>query len=108
MRELKEQDIQRGIIEYLLLKKYVIFKHHSTGTTVRNGETVYLRYGDRGISDLIGCSPTGQFIAIEVKKPGGRPTPEQLEFISRVNANGGKGFVAFSLDDVIEALANPS
>src|SRR5438045_1951886 len=47
-----------------------------------------LAFGEKGISDIIACSPVGQFTAIEVKKPGGRPSPDQLAFIESVVKNG--------------------
>lgn len=99
-----EQDIQRAILDYLRIKKYVVFKHHSTGFTVRNGKAVTFRYSEKGISDIIACSVQGRFVAIEVKKPGGKASEDQLDFLKRVRANGGIGILAYSLDDVVEAL----
>jgi len=96
-----EQDIQKVIIDYLRLKKFVCFKHHSTGSTIRDNKAVFFKHGDRGIADIIACSPRGLFIAIEVKKKTGKASPEQLEFLERVNESGGIGILAFSLDDVI-------
>lgn len=104
MRKVREQDIQTTIIEYLRLRKFLVFKHHSTASTIRGGEPVFFRNGDRGISDIIGCTPHGRFLAIEVKKPGGRVSDDQRGFLEQVRASGGIGFVAFSLDDVIETL----
>lgn len=105
MKHEREQDIQKAISDYLTISGFVVFKHHSTGTTVRNGKTIYLKYGEKGISDLIACSPQGQFWAIEVKKKGGAVSDEQKEFIRRVTHCGGKGFVAYSIDDVIAMVA---
>lgn len=105
MQTEREQDIQKAIIDLLTLKHYVVFKHHSTGFTVREGKVAAFRYGGKGISDIIACSTTGQFVAIEVKKKGGKPpSSEQLDFIARVQANGGIGFVAYSLDDVLAKI----
>jgi len=97
----KESDIQKAIIDYLRLKKYVVFKHHSTGFTVRDGKTAAFRYGDKGIADVIACSPNGRFIAIEVKKKTGKASPEQLEFLERVRANGGIAILARNGSDYI-------
>jgi hypothetical protein len=57
----------------------------------------------KGISDILGIYQ-GRFLAIEVKRPGGRVSREQREFLNRVNAEGGLGFVAYSVDDVVERL----
>src|SRR3990167_10530073 len=104
MKNISEQQIQKTIIDYLRFKKYVVFKHHSTGSTIREGKPVYFAHGEKGISDIIACSPKGTFVAIEVKKPGGRPSPEQLDFLARVKANNGIGILAYSLDEVMEVI----
>lgn len=48
-------------------------------------------YGESTL-DYIGCF-NGQFFAIETKKPGGKPTPRQLQTIAAIERNGGKCFV---------------
>ncbi len=58
----------------------------------------------KGISDILACSPIGQFWAIEVKKPGGKPSSDQIAFLSRVRANKGIAILAYSIDDVIDKL----
>ena len=97
----REQDIQRSILDYLRIKKFVVFKHNSTQFGVRDGKGFAFSSADKGVSDIIACSKSGRFVAIEVKKPGGKATPEQVEFISRVKLNGGIGIFAYSLDDVM-------
>ena len=57
----------------------------------------------KGVPDLI-CCQNGRMIGIEVKTKMGRVSPEQIEFIKRINDAGGLAFVARSLDDVIEKL----
>jgi hypothetical protein len=57
----------------------------------------------RGVSDIIGCW-NGRFLAIEVKTPGGRVSPDQEKFLEAVRRHGGIAFVARSIDDVIEGL----
>jgi hypothetical protein len=43
---------------------------------------------------------TGRFLAIEVKRPGGKATQEQQQFIDTINAAGGLAFVAHSIEEV--------
>src|SRR3990167_7357363 len=104
MNNPSEQEIQKSILEYLRIKKIVCFKHHSTGSTIRDGKAVFFAHSEKGISDIIGCTKEGRFIAIEVKKPGGRPSPEQLEFIEMVNKQGGIAFIAYSIQDVLDVF----
>ena len=56
-----------------------------------------------GVSDIIGCFK-GRYLAIEVKRPGQKPTERQQSFLDRVNDEGGLSFVASSVEDVIKNL----
>ncbi len=57
----------------------------------------------KGVSDILGCFE-GKLLAIEVKVPGRYLTSDQVIFIDNVNTAGGIGFVAYSVEDVIEKL----
>lgn len=102
-KKLREQDLQTVIKEYLQIKKYLVVKYPSIGTWVQARQQ-YIPIGKRGVSDLLVCSPTGQFIAIEVKIKPNKPSDEQLEFIKEVKKRKGIGLVVYSLDDVIHGL----
>ena len=67
------------------------------------GKAWFARMGTKGMSDIVGLA-FGRFIAIEVKNPAGRVSPEQSAFLQDVARHGGIAFVARSLDDVIEKL----
>lgn len=56
-----------------------------------------------GFSDLIAFKD-GQTIFIEVKKPGGRPSKNQLNFKKQMEKNGFKSIIAYSFEDVIGEL----
>ena len=102
MRNVTEQAVQKAIIDYLKLKKFLVFKHRNVGIFKQATNTyIPLPVGEKGISDVIGCSPQGTFVAVEVKKPGGKASPDQLRFLEEVRQRGGIGILAFSLDDVI-------
>lgn len=108
MDKLYEQDIQKLILDYLTYKQYVVFKHHSTGSTVREGKAVFFKHGERGIADIVGVAPNGRFVAIEVKRPKEHATPDQIVFLTRVRTNKGIAFVAHSLEEVEFALGQYS
>lgn len=56
-------------------------------------------YGNRnGTPDIIACIE-GSFVAIEVKRPGGKATPLQLSAIDKIKQAGGKAGVAVTVDD---------
>jgi hypothetical protein len=54
-----------------------------------------------GSADIIGISPTGKFLAVEIKTSKGRATKEQLRFIEAVNNAGGIAGIARSVDDAL-------
>lgn len=58
-------------------------------------------YSVHGIPDLMAVRD-GVLYGIEVKRPGGKPTPHQLRFIAAIRAAGGKAAVCDSLDAVLE------
>ena len=57
----------------------------------------------KGISDILGIWE-GRFLAIEIKTKTGRVSDHQKEFLRCINQFGGLGFVARSVDDVIDKL----
>ena len=89
--EPSEKEITASIRQVLRLCKIWHFKHWGGPM------------GEKGVSDIIGCHQ-GKMIAIEVKKPSGKATPAQLDFLANVVKAGGIGFVAKSVEDVIEKL----
>lgn len=104
-KDIKERDIQKQILDYLHLRGILAFKHRNVGIYKQStGKYIPLPFGEKGISDILGCTKEGKFLAIEVKKEGGRPSEEQKIFLSRVSQSGGLGILAYSLDDVTKHL----
>ena len=71
-----------------------------TGRTVKFGLAV-------GSSDLIGwtlCNDAAVFTAVEVKMRGKKPTREQAAFIAAVKQAGGIACVAYSINDLKNAI----
>lgn len=77
----------------------------SDGRKLPNGRWIPSKQG-RGISDRIGITDTGRFIAVEIKAQGKRntATDEQIDFLTRIIKNNGIGLVADSVDCVKAAL----
>jgi VRR-NUC domain len=80
---------------------------NNTGTLLdRNGRPVAFGL-HKGSSDLIGMTPTGQFLAIEVKTPTGRVSPDQTNFIRAVIAQGGRAGIARSAVEAVAIAIGP-
>lgn|SRR5487761_1771350 len=101
-----ESRIRNLICSWLLAKRAFIFVHDSVGVydpvrkCFRSNRNPYRI---KGVADLLGIWK-GRPLAIEVKVPGKYPTPDQKAFLLAWEDHGGIGFVARSLDDVIEKL----
>jgi hypothetical protein len=97
-----EKDVQVSITQYLTLIGIYHWKQNNTGIKKDNGS--WIPSNLPGVSDILGILKDGRFLAIEVKRPGGKATPAQLEFIENININGGVAFVADNVDVVIDRM----
>ena len=57
-----------------------------------------------GSADLIGMTPAGRFLAVEVKTKSGRASAEQVKFIAHVNSRGGVAGIARNTEDALELI----
>ena len=102
-----ESDIQKAILKVLSMHTKVAWSaRFNTGAmkTGTVGNERYVRFGFPGCPDILGQLKDGRVLAIEVKKPGGRVSPGQLSFITKVCANHGVGAVVYSVTDVENLL----
>lgn len=76
-----------------LLRRFQIFHWKNWGGML----------GTKGVPDILGIYQ-GRFLGIEVKSETGILRPEQKQFLENIQKNGGIGFVARNLDDVIHNL----
>ena len=104
MKEQKEREIKKDIADYLRLRKFLVINHRNVGIKKENGSYIPLPSGEKGVSDLLCCSPGGTFWAIEVKREAGKLTADQVEFLERVRKNKGVGMVAYDLGEVMQEV----
>jgi hypothetical protein len=99
-----ESAIQREIRLALGRRTDVVLWRNNAGIA-RHGESRVVYGLCVGSADLIGLyCPTGQFLAIEIKKPGGKQTEEQRLFGALVRRSGGLYAVVHSVDEAIVFL----
>lgn len=58
-----------------------------------------------GVSDIIGFTKSGRFLAVEVKKPGGVISSDQISFLESVNKSGGIGICVDGIDSLLSELS---
>jgi penicillin-binding protein-related factor A (putative recombinase) len=112
--DLSEKEIQNSILDFL---EYWLIKTGKVGFFWTNNNVgVYdpakksyrinrSRHHMNGVSDILGILQ-GRFVAIEVKNKIGRLSPEQRQFINKINVSGGLAFMARSIEDVERELQN--
>ena len=81
---MKESDIQTKILRWAEKLPEVWIVKYPGGT-----------YGRKGIPDLL-LSVKGKFLAIEVKKPGGKPTQMQLLEQEKIRSTGSRSEIVES------------
>lgn len=113
----QETIIQRHIMIALSNAGCIVWRNETAGAYVgkvahKAGDQITLHNAHmmqfglcKGSADLIGITPTGKFLAVEVKTKTGRPSKEQLVFIDAVRASGGIAGIARSVEDALELLA---
>ena len=89
---MSEQKVQTKILKWLKKEGYYVFKT--------------IKCNRAGIPDIVGCTPWGQFFAIEVKYGSNKASQLQDWNIQQIKAAGGIAFVAYDLTTVIKELNN--
>jgi hypothetical protein len=111
-----ERDIQRACLDYLSYRGIFAWRNNNVG--ICDPRTGAFRFhGLRGVSDILGIFPQtvdtvghgrqifGNFLAIEVKQPGKKPTADQQAFLDAISQRGGIGICVHSVEELEQALA---
>jgi len=111
----KEIDLVRACLDWLALRRIKAWRSNNTGV-YDPAKKVYRTFqGLRGVSDILGIVPQtvqldgervtfGNFLAIEVKRPGETLRPEQEQFLEEVRQRGGIGLCIRSLTELEQQL----
>ncbi len=84
----------------LKLSEMGILNWRNNTGALRDREGRLIKYGlCVGSSDIIGITPQGRFIAIEVKLPGKKLTKDQQKFLRAIEINGGIAGVCHSVEE---------
>jgi len=100
---MSEANTQRLIMVALSEAGCLIWRNNCG--VLKNEAGIPIRFGlCVGSSDLIGITPDGRFLAVEIKTKTGRVRPEQQQFIDAIRRKGGIAGIARSVDDAIALL----
>lgn len=94
-----ESQVLKAVLYRLKLHPEVAWfaRMNSGGCTDNRGQ--FVRFGFTGCPDILGQLKDGRFLALEVKRPGGKPTKAQSEFLRKVCLNHGVGLI---IDDITQ------
>lgn len=93
-RNKSEADIQQEIAEWLRGQRAFFVWHRMDAPTTCAA----------GTPDFVGCSKSFGPFALEVKRPGGKATPEQQAALHHARLEGMRAAVVYSLAEAVEFL----
>lgn len=103
MQEVKSERNIQALILMALSEAGCLVWRQDTGAYKDPKTGRLIKYGlCKGSSDVIGLTPSGQFLAVEVKTATGRVRPEQELFIAAVKRAGGRAGVARSVSEALK------
>ena len=97
-----ESGILAACIHYLHRQEIYHWRNNTGAVQITPGR--FMRFGKVGSSDILGCLPGGRFLAVEVKAPEGRLSPEQKQFLADIQALGGLALVIRDWKELDKAL----
>jgi hypothetical protein len=104
---MREADILKAILLEAPKLGCVLLRNNVGCFTDVRGNYIRFGVGHPGGADLIGwtiCNAAAVFTACEVKMHGKKPTKEQAAFLLAVQQAGGISCVAYSIDDLKDAI----
>ena len=102
-----ETTLVKAAVEFLRYKGFVCWRQNVGAVIVKDedtGKKRFIRFGVPGISDIIGWSPNGLFLAAEAKVGRNKTTPDQELFLASVRDAGGIAVVFWNLDDLEDGI----
>lgn len=87
-----ERDVQRAVLAYLRAHPAVAFagRLNSGSAQLQDGRPIWFHTLGNGAPDIVGAMRKGcAWLAIEVKRPGSKPRPEQVAWLQAISDAGG-------------------
>jgi hypothetical protein len=103
---MSEQDLVNAILDWLHLQGAWAIRVNSGARPIegKDGKRRMFRGAPSGTPDIIFIWPGGLGGGVECKLPGNKPTDLQRATLEQIAETGGLAVVAYSVDDVREAI----
>lgn len=103
----RESDILQACLSYLNLRGVFCWRSNNTGIYDPASKRYRAFRGLKGVADILGVLPRpaggsrlGVFLAVEVKRPGGKASAEQKWFLGEVARLGGVALCVRSVEEL--------
>lgn len=111
----RESDVLSACLQYLALLGLTCWRSNNTGVYDAKRGCYRAFRGARGMADILGVLPQsvetggvrqtiGVFLAVEVKRPGGKLSADQEQFLAEVTRSGGLALCVRSVDELQRLL----
>lgn len=105
----KELDIQKAFVKWLKIKyPKVLFSASAGGMRTYRKEAGKMKAAGytKGCPDIMIFEPRGDYcgLFIELKRPDGKPTPEQIAFIDGLKARGYRATVCYGYEEITKEV----
>ena len=98
---MKESDIQRDCESFLKLHNFFYWRNHTSGVRFRGKGMAKSR--NKGSPDIMAIKD-GVFYGIEIKKPNGILSRDQIEWLEKAERHGGVTLVVRSVEQLADLL----
>ena len=111
----KETDVVRGCLDWLALHRIMAWRSNNAGVFDPLRKVFRTFHGLKGVADILGIFPQtvelsgervtfGNLLAVECKRPGEAPRPEQEQFLRDVRDRGGIALCGHSVAALDEQM----
>ena len=105
----KELDIQKAFVKWLKYKyPKVLFSASAGGMHTSKSQAGKMKAAGytKGCPDIMIFEPNGDYcgLFIELKRPNGKPTPEQITFIDGLKARGYRATVCYGYEEITKEV----
>ncbi len=100
MAKTLEKEIQLAICEYLAYKRYFFWRQNTIPVFDKGHYRPMPKFSINGVPDII-LVHKGIFWGLEVKRPKGKISENQVIFKEKLEKAGGKYDIVTSIDDII-------
>ncbi len=104
----RERNLVKACLDLLRFRGVFAWRQNCGGVSMPVGadrRERFVRFTSiNGVSDIIGILPNGRFLAVECKRAGNKPTPDQIEFMNAVRRRGGVALVVYDVANLADIL----